>query len=385
MTARGRPRPKTAPVAAALLVALALLALAACSGSGPDSQPKRTGKPAEPARAVRIARVQLEPIAGGFGASGLLVPREEAAVGSELAGYRVAQVLVEEGDRVARGQPLARLDDTLLRARIAQARANVAQAVANAARARGEADRVRGLDETGVLSVELVQQRRFEAESAQAAVEVARAQLAGLGTEASRLTVRAPVAGLVLERTVRPGDVAAAGAQPMFRIARDRLIELAAEVPEHELARIEPGARAVVTLPSGVELAGSVRRVAPRVDPQTKLAEVRVGLPVSESLRAGGYARVAFEREARPVPAVPEKAVHFESSGPLVVVIGADDRARRVAIRPGARARGWVELTQGPPVGTRVALGGGVFLLDGDLVEPVADAAGSAVARTTAP
>jgi HlyD family secretion protein len=65
---------------------------------------------------------------------------------------------------------------------------------------------------------------------------------------------------------------------------------------------------------------------------------------------------------------LPEKAVQFEASGPLVTVIGADNRAKRVPVRTGARGGGFVELLKGPSPGTRVALGGGAFLLDGDLV-----------------
>ena len=70
----------------------------------------------------------MRPLAEGLTASGLLVSREEAGVASELSGYRVAQVLVDEGAWVTAGQPLARLDDTLLRAQIAQQRANAGPA-----------------------------------------------------------------------------------------------------------------------------------------------------------------------------------------------------------------------------------------------------------------
>ena len=115
----------------------------------------------------------------------------------------------------------------------------------------------------------------------------------------------------------------------MFRIARDGLIELDAEVPEGALARIAAGEKASVELPSGDVLAGSARLISPRVDPQTKLGRMRVQLPRDAALRSGGFARVVFSRVAAPVPAVPEKAVQFEASGPLLIVIDANNRARR--------------------------------------------------------
>jgi HlyD family secretion protein len=344
----------------ALALAACLLPLSACSDDPPPVEKKET------ARAVTVAEVTLRPISGRASATGLLVPREEAAVGVELSGFRVKSVLVEEGAQVKAGQPLALLDDTLLRARVAQARATYEQE-------RSQAARVAGLEGSGVLSDEEIALRHSQA-------AVAKAQLDDLNAQAARMTVRAPVSGLVIERNVRPGAVSGGG-DPMFRIARDGLIELDAEVPEDALATIEEGTPAQVTLPGGETFAGEVRLISPRIDPQTKLGRVRVRLPVDPALRAGGFASASFQREAQPVPAVPEKAVQFEASGPLVTVIDADNRAKRMSIRTGARADGYVELVEGPPVGTRVALGGGAFLLDGDLVDPVAASGEAAKAQ----
>jgi len=330
-----------------------LSALLLLSGCGNDEAPPEAP---EISRAVTVGTVQLRPISGIATASGLLVPREEAAVGSELSGFRVERVYAEEGDTVDAGEPLARLDNALLASQMAEARARAQQA-------QGEADRVKGLDGTGVLSDEEIAQRRGQA-------RIAQAQLEDLATRAARLTVRSPVDGLVLERNVRPGAVSGGG-DPMFRIARDGLIELDAEVPEDALGAIEEGTPATVTLPTGEEFHGTVRLVSPRIDPDTKLGHVRIKLPVDPALRAGGFARVTFQRNAEPVPALPEKAIQFEAGGPLVTVIGKDNRARRVPVRTGARGDGWVELLDGPPPGTRVAIGGGAFLLDGDLVTPV--------------
>lgn len=220
------------------------------------------------------------------------------------------------------------------------------------------------------MSKEDIEGRRFQAESAQAAVRVAQAQLNELRTQSNRMVIRAPVSGTVLERNVRPGEVSGA-AQPLFRIARDGLIELDAEIPEDQLAQLTVGTKAQVFLPSGHQASGSVRLVSPRVDPQTKLGRVRVELERDPGLRPGGYARAVFSFSAHPVPAVPEKAIQFEASGPQLVVIDRDNRAHRVPVKTGAHADGFVALLQGPAVGTRVALGGGAFLLDGDLVTPV--------------
>ncbi|MGC5799321.1 efflux RND transporter periplasmic adaptor subunit [Sphingomonas sp. NFX23] len=351
------------------MVAFMLLtSLAACSNK---SKTEQAAAPVQGARAVSVTRVQSRALGGSFVASGLLVPLEEAAVNSELSGYRVADVFVDEGDLVRAGQPLARLDPTLIEAKILQARAQVVQSQAKATQAQGEANRVRGLDGTGVLADEQIATRRGDAASAEAAIDVSRAQLKDLLTQRAQMVIRAPVSGIVLQRTIRPGAVAAPGGDPMFRIARDRRIELDAEVPEDALATIRPGTDTQVSLPSGVRLDGTVRFVSPRVDSQTKLGRARISLPVNPQLRSGGFARAEFQRMARTVAAVPEAAVQFEASGPLLVVLDGGNHAHRVPVRTGVRAGGWVELLHGPAAGTRVAMGGGAFLLEGDPVRPI--------------
>ncbi|SFF83161.1 HlyD family secretion protein [Novosphingobium sp. CF614] len=356
-------------------VLLLAFALSACSGDTSSTKPKDTEKLANP-RAVSVAQVEMRQIGGALTASGLLVPYEEAAVGSELSGFRIAAVMVDEGAVVRKGEPLARLDPTLIEAKIAQARAQLAQARVQAGQAQAEAGRVRGLDGSGVLSDEQIATRRAQADSAGAAATAAEAQLKDLLTQRMLMTIRAPVGGIVLERAARPGAVANGSGDPLFRIARDRRIELDAEIPEDALIAIGPGTKARVSLPSGIQLDGMVRRVSPRVDSGTKLGRARISLPIDPQVRTGGFARAEFQKLPRMAAAVPESALQFEAGGSTVMVIGADNRAHSLAVRTGERADGWVELLDGPPPGTRVALGGAAFLLDGDRVEPVKPATG---------
>jgi len=349
-------------------LASAALLLAGCGGGEPAAREAAT----EQARAVRVVEVRTRPLEVGLAVSGVLAPREEAAVAPELGGYRVAAVLAEEGDRVARGEVLARLDEALLRAQLSQAEAQTRQAEAAAARAGAEAARVAGLDGQGVLAQEQIDQRRFEAQNAEAALAAARAQLEDLRTRRDRLALRAPVAGTVLERNVDPGAIANVGGEPYFRIARGGLIELDAEVPEADLGRIRVGDYAQVSLPTGVRLDGRVRLVSPRIRNENQLGRVRVELPVRPDLRAGGTATATFRGRARPVLAVPEGAIQYTADGATVMVVGRDDRVRSAAVRPGQRAGGYVELRSGPPAGSRVLLGGAAFVLEGDLVRPIA-------------
>jgi HlyD family secretion protein len=361
-------KPIKACVAGALILALGL---AGCAKKPAPVQDERAN-----ARSVRLGVVDMRPLAGGLSASGVLVSREEAAVNPELSGYRVAKVFVEPDTTVSQGQPLAQLDDTLLKAQIAQQTALVAQQQVAAEQADKLAKNVAGLDNQGVISSEQIDQRRFQARSARAALAAQTAQLNDLKTRADRLTLRAPVAGLVLERNVRPGDISAASATtPMFRIARDSLVELYAQVDEGSMGGIRMGDAVQVTLPDGASITGHVRLIEPQVDAQTKLGRVRIALPVRPDLRPGGFGRATFVGLKRTVPAVPETAIRYDANGASVMVVGADNRVSQVPVRTGDHAGGYAELLQGPPAGARVLLGAAAFVLPGDMVKPVGDGA----------
>jgi HlyD family secretion protein len=352
-----------------VLLAGALLTAAAVAGC---QKPAVANTDAAP-RSVRIARVVSQPLSSDLVVSGLLIPREEAAVTSELSGYKVTKVFVDMGDWVKTGQPLAQLDDTLLRAQIAEQAALVTQQVLAAERAESQAKDVEGLDNQGVLSQEDIDTRRFQAKSARAAAVAAEAQLDDLKTRQARMTLRAPVSGLVLARYVRPGDLpsGASSGQPLFRIARDGLIELDAEAPEADLFKLKLGQKAEVTLPDGAHVAGTVRLISPEVDQTTKLGRARILLPVRADLRPGGYASASLSNVRTTGLVAPDRAVSYDADGAAVFVVDASDRVHRVAVRTGARAGGFVELLQGPPAGSRVLVTGASFVLDGDKVAPL--------------
>src|ERR1700761_4512417 len=194
-----------------------MAALALVGGLSGCSKPKPKSTAEQNARAARVVTLGAHPITGALAATGDLMPREEAAVLPEVAGYRVSKVLVDVGDTVKQGQTLVTLDPALIQAQLAQAEAVASQAQVQAQQATDQADRVKDLDNAGVLSQEQIDQRRFQAKAALATAAAQAAALKDLRTRIGKLSVTAPVAGLVLERTVRPGDMsAAAGTTPWF-------------------------------------------------------------------------------------------------------------------------------------------------------------------------
>lgn len=356
-------------IAAVTLVATALVAGCGKKKEAPPATPAAATTSSAQAKLVKVARVEPRTLAGGIEASGVLISREEAAVAAEVTGFRVAKVMADVGSSVKAGDPLVQLDDSLLKSQIDQQTALLAQSEVAAKQAESQAQRVSGLDNSGVLPQEQIEQRRFQAQSSRAQATAQAASLRDLKTRQSKMTVRAPVSGLVMERNVRPGDLSGSGT-PMFRIIRDDLVELEAQVAEGEVANLHTGQSVQVTLPSGRGLQGVVRMIAPLVDPQTKLGRVRVTLPVSADLRPGGFGRASFGASAASGLTVPETALRYDADGVTVMVVDDQNKVRKVPVRAGRRSGGYVELVKGPPVGSRVLLGAASFVLEGDVVKP---------------
>ncbi len=350
---------------------LIAVALAAGFASGLTGCAKKAGEDAKAqARTVTVVTVSPRSIEGGLVASGSLVPREDVAVFPQISGYRVARVLADEGMWVRAGQPLAVMDDVLLRAQVAQQNAQASQQKILADQADAQAARVKGALADGLLSQEQIDGRRYAARSARAQANAAEAAATDVRTREALMTVRAPFSGLVIERNIRIGDMSSS-ANPWYRLARDGQVELAADVSESNLNAIHPGGRAVVTLVDGSRVQGVVRLVSPRIDAATKLGRVRISLPVQANVRAGGFARASFLGVTRSAVAVPETAVRYDADGASVLAVGADSKVARVAVTTGQRGGGFVELLTGPADGARVVERAASMLTPGDFVKPV--------------
>ena len=191
-----------------------MLALHSC-GQKPAPAEESAAATVAPAAAgdsqsMRVTRVELRDLADEFVASGRLVVREEAAVGSELPGYRVAAVYVDEGDWVKQGQAMAKLDDALLQAQIAQAEATLATQKASLDFKKSQLARAESLEQEGAFSKELLEQRRMETAGAQASLAASQAKVDDARGQALGATVligvgaAAVVAGGVLYLTA-PG------------------------------------------------------------------------------------------------------------------------------------------------------------------------------------
>ncbi|AAZ97367.1 Secretion protein HlyD [Thiobacillus denitrificans ATCC 25259] len=218
------------------------------------------------------ARYKTAPVTRGelvvrVSATGNLQPTNQVEVGSELSGI-VERVLVDENDRVKRGQVLARLDvsklrDTVTRSRanlaaaeaqVLQARATVAEARATRARYQQVAElsggKVPSKSEMDTAEANLKRAEANEA-SARAAVVQARATLQSDETNLAKASIRSPIDGVVLARKVEPGQTVAASFQApvLFTLAEDLArMELQVDVDEADVGQVEIGQKATFTV-----------------------------------------------------------------------------------------------------------------------------------------
>ncbi|MBU2534079.1 MAG: efflux RND transporter periplasmic adaptor subunit, partial [Alphaproteobacteria bacterium] len=269
--------------------------------------------------------------------NGSLVPREEILIAPQIEGQHVSELLVEAGDYVEKGQLLARLATENLDALVAQSDAAIQRANASIAQAQSgitqaeaqlkEADasfaRAKPLLKSGYLSQSIFDQRQAAATTARAARMIAGhnlkvaesekaqaiAQRRELLWRRSRTEILAPAAGLILSRSAKVGTIATAVGEPMFRIAEAGEIELEGEVTSDHLRRLKPGQRATIIAAGAPEVAGTVRLVYPRVDPETRLGSIRIFIGRNDQLRAGTFASGSIRTAESAGLAVPVNAV----------------------------------------------------------------------------
>jgi RND family efflux transporter MFP subunit len=346
------PRPLRCNVPARSLCATLLLGslLVACAEA---PQPAPT-----PSLTVETVAPRNRELAREVVASGAIAAWEEVAVGVELSGLRVAEVAVEVGDTVKRGDLLLRLDARTLQAQLGQSQASVAQAAANQDVAARRARRTAELAEGRFVSLQDAEQAQLN--TAQASLEAARVQL-------GFTTVRAPVHGVVSARQVQPGQVVAAGGE-LLRLIREGRLEWRAELAENDLVRVMPGAVVRVEDPTGGFVEGRVRQVSPALDPQRRTGTVYVDLAEQARLRAGMFAagRIVVGRGAATV--IPVEAVVRRDGREYVFVVDGESRARERRIETGATEGTDIEVRAGLREDDRVVARGGGFLGDGDLV-----------------
>lgn len=380
---------------------LSLVTLALLAGIAPlrSAEPVRAPAADSLLPAVSVVPAERREIVERAVVTGTLVPRDEILVSPEVEGLRITQLLVEEGDRVAKGQVLARLSLEMIetqeaanaaataraQAAIVQARSQILEAEAAQVEAAQALERARTLSRTGIASAVTLEQKiaanqamQGKLAAAKAGLELAQSELATTRAQAkeialrrARTDIRAPESGLINRRTARVGATATSVGEPLFRLIARGEIELEGEVPETAMPRMSVGNAAQLDLDEGKTLKGRVRRVYPEVDRATRLGKVRITLDPDARLHIGAFARGKVEVARRTGVSVPLAAVLYAADGTASVLVAEGGTVDARKVTTGLSAEGFTEIRTGLAGGEMVVARAGSFLRDGDRVRAV--------------
>jgi RND family efflux transporter MFP subunit len=353
--------PRATPIVA-MTGALFVLASAGCGGRPPAAARDR------PPPLVSVARVEARDVPVEVRAPVDLRPLAQADVGSKTLGYLDA-VLVDRGDRVAKGQLLALVRPSDLPDQLATARHTLAQAQSSAALARTNYDRAKVLAPDAIVSQQELQQAETQMNNARAAQQAAESQIAALAVRLGETRITSPLAGVVVQRRLDPGVlVGPPGGGAIVSVARVDVLRVFITVNERELAGIRVGKDAHIELDAlpGRSFGGKVVRIAPALDPTTRTLDAEVQLDNrSGELYPGMYGRGAIVVDVHPkMPVVPAGAVVLSNKQPFAFVVGGDV-VRRRALTLGVDGGDWFEVKTGLVAGEEVVVGGAEGLADG--------------------
>ena len=321
--------------------------------------PGKTAAPGKGAPAgvvVEATRVQVAKLPQALSAVGSLRSDETVMVRPEVTG-RVAQIQFREGERVSKGQPLIKLDDSIQQADLAKARANLTLS-------KSKFDRSADLMTKGFLS----SQARDEAENS---YKVAQAEAELMQARISKMSIRAPFAGTIGLRQVSVGDYVKEG-QDLVNLESLDPLKVDFRVPEMALSRVRDGQTLQITLDALPDKAfdGRVVAINPLIDANGRSIVIRAQVPNREgSLRPGMFARVRlFTSGVQDTMLVPEESL-FPLGEDKYVYKVVDGKATRQKIEIGARRDGRVEVVNGLTPEDVVVTAGVIKLREGVAVQ----------------
>lgn len=351
------------PLVSRIFLMVGLLALAACGNDEPAEGPARPALVVQPGAAAAAASAY----------AGEVRAQHEPALAFRIGG-KISRRLVEVGERVKAGQPLAELDAADVALQLESARAQLASAESDLALAASELARYKGLIDRQLVSRSLYDERVSAHQAAQARVRQAKAQAAVSGNQAAYAVLRAPKDGVIAQRLAEAGQVVAAG-QTVFVLAEDGEREVAISVPEQSAADFVPGRPLLVELWSapGKRFPGKLREIAPAADPQARTFAARVSFDAGDSrAEIGQSARVYALQDNGSALAVPLSALYEKDGKPALWVV--DPATAKVGLRPvqvGPYGEAMVPVTAGLQPGEWVVAAGVHLLLEGQRIKPI--------------
>ena len=369
----------------AIVILLAAMFLFAKKADTADAETSTTatnntnakGVIAHPALTVTLSSAQTTSWDSTLSANGTIAAWQESIIGTELNGVRLVELLVQVGDKVKRGQLLARFSEGILATEMAQQNAALAEAEATLADAQSNARRAIQLKESGAISVQQINQYATARNTASARVSAARASLQASQLRLQQARIVAPDDGVISSRSATVGAVAQSG-QELFKLIRQGKLEWRAEVTAEESNRISSGQAANIMTIDGSTIKGKVRMVAPTIDPQTRKALIYVDLGDNagnlKNVKPGMFAKGEFSLGESKALSLPASALVMRDGYASVFVFDGTSKVKQTRVVVGRMQQGRAEINSGLNANAKVVDSGAGFLTDGDTVRVVTTA-----------
>lgn len=341
---------------------VAVIAIASCRNEASSVVPGAATRPApeaEPLFEVETALVRRGSILQRITAPGSLAAKRESRIGPEVRG-RIDEIYVEEGDRVAAGDPLFRIDRVSYELGLRQARARLDSAKAQRKQVSSDLGRARKLRSQNVVSDNEIEKLMTSAEVAAAAVREAEEMVALAQRNLDQTLVRSPYDASVAMRLEDEGTTALVQPQTIVVVLQETIeLEAQATIPEIHFSAIGEGDSALLHVAGLAHpIATTVAGVGDAIDPATRTFLVKMRVPNEDRrLKAGIFAEIEILPRAKSdVVLVPRGAVRHEDGEARVFVV-RDGRAVPVTVRLGVASEDAVEVLHGVRVDDEIVVG----------------------------
>lgn len=329
------------------------------------AEEKKSGKPGGRATPVVVAEVQSISLAPTVNVSATVVSREQAKVPAEVTG-RLAWV-AEPGVQIARGQPVARLDNTLYQLQVTENQAALVRERAKLKFIDNEMHRLQELSKRDFASSSEIEKLQVERDIAQSEVHVFQAKLKLAEETLRRYQVVAPFDGVVVERERRAGEWVKTG-DTVIRFSNPNELEIEANVAETSVSHIKRGSVLQVER-DGRFYPVAVHQIVPVGDRASLLYDVRLRLK-GPGWRAGQSVRLAVPTGlAREVLAVPRDALVLRRDGASVFRIDGENKAEKLSVETGIASGKNIQVSGKLQAGDRVVIRGSERLRPGQMVK----------------
>ncbi|AWL11752.1 uncharacterized protein HMF8227_01274 [Saliniradius amylolyticus] len=311
----------------------ALLSGCNSAGASADHQKEETETVAIP---VETTGLKTGDISSAYSTTAILEAKEEAFVVARASGI-IREILVEEGDYVQQGQPLAKLETERYKLNLQKAKANLAGI-------EKELAKVKDMHRRQLVSDDVYDKLSAQYDAAKANLEIAKLDL-------SETTITAPIAGFIAERNAKVGNLTESfQRERMFHIVQQKQLYGIVHLPEKELPRVHVDQAASLSIAAlgDAQVSAYVERISPVIDATTGTFKVTLRVPNEENrLKAGMFSEVSLNYDTHNNATLLSRRAVINQDNRTNVFVVKDGVASKVEIKTGYQQGEWVEVLSG--------------------------------------